>query len=207
MDMPVQTEKREAATARRRAPVTELLRAWSAGDRAAGASAVELLYGELRRIAVACFRSERRDHTLQATAVLHEAYLRLERDAGVEWRDRNHFLSVAARLMRRVLVDHSREWGAAKRGGGRVRVALEAERLALPARPPDLIELDQALADLERVDARMAALVELRFFGGLTLEEAAGVLEVSPATTVREWRRARTWLFCRLSGAEGVDGP
>jgi RNA polymerase sigma factor (TIGR02999 family) len=205
--MPHATHTPESEAELRQGAVTELLRAWSAGDRGAGASAVELLYGELRRIAAACFRGERRDHTLQATAVLHEAYLRLERDGRVEWRDRNHFLSVAARLMRRVLVDHSREWGAAKRGAGRVRAGIDAGQLALPSRPPDLVALDDALADLERVDARMAALVELRYFGGLTLDEAADVLGVSVPTVVREWRRARAWLYCRLSGAGEGDGP
>lgn len=205
--MPRSTDTPEPEAGVHPRAVTELLRAWSAGDRSAGASAVAHLYGELRRIAAACFRRERSDHTLQATAVVHEAYLRLERDGRVEWRDRNHFLSVAARLMRRVLVDHSREWGAAKRGGSRGRARIEVSHLALPSRPPDLVALDDALADLERVDARMAALVELRYFGGLTLDEAAGVLGVSVPTVVREWRRARSWLYYRLSGVGESDGP
>lgn len=180
------------------ATTTDLLQAWNAGDRDAAAAVLSRVYDELRRIAAGYFRRERRDHTLQATAIVHEAYLRLVQDSGIEWQSRTHFVGTAAHLMRRILVDHARRRGTAKRGGAARRVTLvEAEALEM-SRPPDLVEIDDALSDLTRIDERKASIVELRFFGGLTIDETAEHLQISPKTVVREWRRAKAWLFGRL---------
>lgn len=190
----------KAPPAERAAEVTELLRRWSAGDEAAADQAVDLLYHDLHRVAAGCFRHERPGHTLQATALVHEAWLRLGDASGIEWRDRNHFLSVAARVMRRVLVDRARQRQAAKRDGGRP-VPLP-ETLASPGATPDsdVLAVDEALGRLEQFDPEGARLVELRFFAGTTLEEAADVLDVSRRTAVRIWRRARAWLYRELAG-------
>ncbi len=182
--------------------ITQLLEAWNAGDPAAPDQLLPLVYDELRAIARSYFRRERRGHTLQATAIVHEAYVRLIEDSGIEWRNRAHFVGLAARLMRRVLVDHARHRGAAKRGGKAHKVTLvEADALAL-GRPPDVIALDDALVALAQVDGLKASIVELRFFGGLTVAETATYLEVAPATVVRHWDRARAWLYRQLSEPE-----
>ncbi len=183
--------------------VTELLEAWNAGDPAARERLLPLLYDELRGIARSYLRRERRGHTLQATAVVHEAYVRLVEDSGIAWRNRAHFVGLAARVMRRVLVDYARHRGAAKRHGAARQVTLvEAHALAL-GRPPDLIDLDRALTELEELDPLKASIVELRFFGGLTFDETAGHLGVARATVQRHWERARAWLYRRLS--DGSD--
>ncbi len=179
------------------ATITDLLQAWSAGDRDAAAAALPRFYGELRRIAGGYFRQERPGHTLQATAIVHEAYLRLAADSGIEWQSRGHFVGTVANLMRRILVDHARRRGAVKRGGEARRVTL-AEAEALATRPLDLVELDDALTDLAKIDAQKARIVELKFFGGLTIEETAEHLGIAPKTVVREWRRAKAWLLGRL---------
>lgn len=182
----------------RPAEVTELLHRWSAGDPAAADRAIDLLYHDLHRVAAGCFRHERPGHTLQATALVHEAWLRLADASGIEWRDRNHFLSVAARVMRRVLVDRARQRQAAKRDGGHA-VPLPESLPSPGAGPdPDVLAVDEALGRLERFDPDGARLVELRFFAGTTLEEAAEVLDVSRRTAVRIWRRARAWLYREL---------
>jgi RNA polymerase sigma factor (TIGR02999 family) len=177
-------------------PVTALLRAWSSGDVAARDELLPLIYQELRRRAAAQLRHERRGHTLQPTALVHEAYLRLV-DQDVAWKSRAHFFSLASEMMRRVLVDHARGRKADKRAGG-TRVELDEAVAISEERDVDLVRLDQALVELSALDPRHGRIVELRFFGGLTLEETAEVLDISPATVKREWNLARTWLYGRL---------
>lgn len=184
--------------------ITLLLERWSSGDPAAAEQVLPLVYEELRRIAARQLRRERESHTLQATAIVHEAYLRLNGQAGLEWPSRAHFFAFAAHLIRRILVDHARTRNRAKRGGGKDHLSLtEAADLAL-SRSPDLEALDEALASLEKVDVRKAAVVELKFFGGLSLEEIAGQLGISPETVSREWRRAKAWLHSALRSGEEI---
>lgn len=185
-----------------RQPLTELLRLWSDGDPRMADRVVPILYEELKRIAARELQNERPEHTLQVTALVHEAYLRLRQVHGVTWDDRNQFLGFASHLIRRILVEHARKKAALKRGGGGQRVTLsEAEQLGM-RRPPDLVVLDDALSALAELDLRKAAVVELRFFAGLTVEETAAVLALSPETVGREWRRAKAWLYQALSGHE-----
>ena len=158
-----------------------------------------LLYSELRRLASYYMQQERGNHTLQATALVHEAYLRLIDQHGVQWKNRNQFLGVAATVMRRVLLDYSRGYQAAKRGGNVERVFLQEAAIASKSRPADIVALDEALTKLSEVDPQQAHLVELRFFGGLSIEEAAGVLAVSPATVKRNWNVAKAWLARELA--------
>lgn len=185
------------------AEITHLLRRWGAGDRQAAAEVLPLLYGELRRIAAHHARNERAGHTLQATAIVHEAYFRLIELRGIAWQDRGHFLGAAAGVMRRMLVDYARERNCAKRGGGKRPLTLaEAEELS-GGKPPDLVALDDALRALEEVDPRMVAIVELRFFAGLSIVEVATYLDISPSTVTRRWRRAKAWLFEELCADGG----
>jgi RNA polymerase sigma-70 factor, ECF subfamily len=178
--------------------VTELLQQWSNGDDAAREKLVPLVYDELRRMARNVL-SDRRDQTLQSTALVHEAYLRLVGHTSVHWDNRVHFFAVAAQLMRRILIDHVRKERAQKRGGESVTLVLD-EAIALPAkREVDLVALDDALTELAALDERQCRLVELRFFGGLTIEETAQALEISPATVKREWATARLWLLREMS--------
>ena len=177
-------------------PVTALLRAWSRGDVAARDELLPLIYDELRRRASAHLRHERRGHTLQPTALVHEAYLRLV-DQNVAWKNRMHFFSLASEMMRRILVDHARARKADKRAGG-TRIELDEAVSILEERDIDLVLLDRALAELTDLDPRQGRIVELRFFGGLTLEETAEVLGISTATVKREWNLARVWLYGRL---------
>ncbi len=180
------------------APITDLLRSWSHGDPEAGEAVMPLVYRELHQIATAYARRERRGHTPQATAIVHEAYLRLVEQSGVEWQSRTHFIGTVAHMMRQILVDHARHRGATKRGGRARQVTLaEAEALALE-RAPDLLRLDEALDDLAKLDARKAAIVELKFFGGLTTSEIADYLDISVNTVARHWRRAKAWLYVQL---------
>ncbi|HEY2796419.1 MAG TPA: sigma-70 family RNA polymerase sigma factor [Thermoanaerobaculia bacterium] len=172
--------------------VTALLRDWSGGDRAALERLMPLVYQELRRLAASYLRVERPDHTLQPTALVHEAYLRMVDQRGVNWQNRAHFFGIAAQMMRRILVDHARRRQAAKRDAAALRLQTTGEEAA--GRDPELLALDQALCGLESLDARQARIVELRFFGGLTVEETAEVAGISPATVKREWRTARAWL-------------
>ena len=157
-----------------------------------------LVYEELRRQAARQLRRERADHTLRPTALVHEAYLRLLGQDRAQWQNRAQFYAVAARIMRRVLVDHARQRAAHKRAGSWCRVSLVEGLAALPAMDVDVLALDRALEELARLDPQRARVVELRFFGGLTLDEAAEALGVSPATVTRSWRMARAWLFRRL---------
>ena len=174
--------------------VTALLGEWSRGNRSALNQLLPLVYAELRRIADRQFRIERADHTLQPTALVHEVYLRLVDQRQVDWQNRAHFFGVAAQVMRRILVDHARRHGASKRGEGVRCVSIdEAKEAAAPDEIP-VLALDHALDRLEKVDSELAKIVELRAFGGLTIEEAAHVLSVSPSTAKRDWRTAKAWL-------------
>lgn len=178
--------------------ITALLAGWRAGDSDAANQLMELVYGELNRIAASEMRRERGEHTLQTTAVVHEAYLRLCGD--VAWNDRAHFFAVAAQTLRRVLVDHARRVRSEKRGGGAAKLPLwESDASALPV-DERLIAVDEALNRLVSLDPRAAKVVELRFFGGLSETETAQALEMSTATVKRDWEFAKTWLTSQLSG-------
>ena len=180
--------------------VTTLLHAWSAGDRSARDQLVPLVYDELRRRAAAHLRRERRNHTLQPTALVHEAYLRLIDQRQVNWKNRAQFVGLAAVMMRRILVNHARDRGAGKRGGDMQKVPLsEADEPGAP-QDVDVIVLHEALDQLGAIDPRKSRIVELKFFGGLTVEETAEVLKIAPITVMREWQKARAWLYCELSG-------
>lgn len=182
--------------------VTELLLQWSQGNPAARETLIPLVYDELRRLARQCLASQRPDHTLQSTALVHEAYVRLVKHSSVHWENRVHFFAVAAQLMRRILVDHARKRLAAKRGGNRLTLTLD-DAIALPKkRELDLVALDDALNELAELDQRQSHIVELRFFGGLSIEDASHQLGISPATVKREWATARTWLYQQMSQGE-----
>jgi RNA polymerase sigma-70 factor (ECF subfamily) len=190
----------------RETAITQLLQQWSTGDREAAEQVLPLVYEELRRIAAHQLRQERSEHTLQATAIVHEAYLRLSGEESLRWPSRTHFYAFAAHLIRRILVDHARTRNRSKRGGDLQRVTVaEIENLGdlSSGQSPDIEALDDALTALETVDPRKAAVVELRFFGGLSIEETADQLGVSAETVGREWRRAKAWLFKELRPPEG----
>jgi RNA polymerase sigma factor (TIGR02999 family) len=182
--------------------LTTLLRAWRGGDRDAGERLFPVVHAELRRVAARQLRRERRGHTLQPTALAHEAYLRLAGAEGLDCGSRGHFFALAARVMRQVLVDHARRRRAAKRGGFRVGLS-DVELPAAGARDVDVLDVEQALAELARLDAEQARVVELRYFGGLTAEETAEVMGVSVRTIKREWQTARAWLQRRLRTESG----
>jgi RNA polymerase sigma-70 factor (ECF subfamily) len=179
---------------------TQLLLAWSAGDREALDQMLPLVYDELHRLAVHYLSRERPDHTLQPTALVNEAYLRLVNQRDVDWRNRAQFLGVAAGMMRRILVNHARDRVAAKRGGEREQVSLSLVEVPSGGPDIDLIALEDALARFAALDERKAKVVELRFFGGLTMDEVSEVLEISRATAEREWAFARAWLYDAIEG-------
>ncbi|MGH7539746.1 MAG: sigma-70 family RNA polymerase sigma factor [Gemmatimonadota bacterium] len=179
--------------------VTRLLDAWTKGDADAKERVFPILYEELKRLARAQLWGERADHTLDTTAVVHEAYLRLARLEEIEWRDRSHFFAAAAGAMRRVLIDYATMRNAAKRGGGRQPIPLDHAPPIGVEQARELLALDEALERLERLDARKARVVECRFFAGLTVEETAEALDVSPVTVRRDWTTARAWLNRELS--------
>ena len=181
--------------------ITELLVAWSEGDERALEALTPLVYDELRRLARSYMRQERPGHTLQSTALVHEAFLRLV-DQRVRWNSRAQFFGIAAQMMRRILVDHAKAQSAAKRGAGAFRIELDEGLAAFPQRDVDLLALDEALKRLTKVDPQRSRIVELRFFGGLSNEESAEVLGISPATIQRQWSGARAWLFHELSTSE-----
>jgi len=178
--------------------VTELLQAWSDGDEGARDRLIPLIYQELRRCAAAHLRRERRDHTLQPTALVHEAYLRLV-DQRAVWRSRAHFFGIASEMMRRILVDHARTRRRDKRSGRWTRVTLDEAARVKPPADIDILDLDAALKQLSIFDPRKSQIAELRFFGGLSLEQAGEVLGISLATAERHWQAARAWLFTTLS--------
>ena len=180
--------------------VTGLLLAWSQGDDTAAAPLMDAVYDELRRLARGFVRRERRQHALQGTVLVHDVYLKLVDQRRVQWQNRTHFFAVAAHAMRRALVDEARAHGAAKRGAA-VTVSLDSVDDPRGAASPDILALHLALEKLQAIDPRQARLVELRYFGGLTVEEAAEVLAVAPITVKRDWVLARTWLFRELGGS------
>jgi RNA polymerase sigma factor (TIGR02999 family) len=180
--------------------LTLLLNRMQRGDRAAGEEAAARIYGELHRIASREMRHERPGHTLQATALVNEAYLRLAAAGSLEIQSRGHFYAVASQQMRRILVDHARSAGAQRRGGGAVQMDLDAVQLGAEGRNVDLLSLDESLAELEKIEPRAAKVVELRYFGGHTDKEVVEALGVSLATVRRDWEFARSWLFRRMQG-------
>ena len=190
----------QSVTVSNPAQITGLLRAWSDGDKDAFEALIPLVEAELRRLARVYMARERQDHTLQATALVNEAFVRLIGAQDVRWQDRAHFLGMAARLMRRVLVDHARTRGFQKRGGRDRRVSLDDAMLMSPAPDVDVLALDRALEALGTVDPRKSRVVEMRYFGGMTVEETADTLHVSTDTVKRDWRLAKMWLLRELEG-------
>jgi RNA polymerase sigma-70 factor, ECF subfamily len=187
------------------AEITRLLKAWRGGDEGAFDRLAPLVYGELRKIAHGYMRGERDEATLQATALVNEAYLRLMDAGNVDWEDRAHFFAVSAQTMRRILVDAARSRMRAKRGGQAARVNLDEVADLSAGRSEEVVAVDDALTALAKLDGRKAKVIELRFFGGLSVEETAVVLKVSPQTVMRDWRLARSWLLRELSrGASPV---
>ena len=184
--------------------VTSLLRAWSDGDANALDGLVPVVEAELRRLARIYMSHERKDHTLQPTAVVNEVFLRLIDANGIRWNDRAHFFGICARLMRRVLVDHARSRGYQKRGGGAQRVTLDERVLAAPPMDVDLLALDVALEQLEAIDERKCRVIEMRFFGGLSVEETATALNVSTDTVKRDWRIAKLWLLDAIEKGQAL---
>jgi len=183
--------------------VTELLVRWRSGDREALDSLLPLVYDELRRIAFRSLQNERPGHTLQSTALVNEAYVRMVAQNLPEWQNRAHFFAVAAQLMRQILVDHARTRRASKRGGDASRVSLDEARGHAVVTDVDVVALDDALKELAQMDPQQSRVVELKFFAGLSNEEAAEVLKVSPSTVKRDWASARAWLFRELDRSSG----
>jgi RNA polymerase sigma factor (TIGR02999 family) len=179
--------------------VTQLLVDWGNGDNRALEKLTPLVYQELKRLAARYLRRERSDHTLQSTALVHEAWLRLIDQRQVHWQNRAQFFGVAAEMIRRILIDHARGRQAAKRGDGAIKLSLDEALFTPDRRDLDLVALDDALQDLARLDPQQSRLVELRYFAGLSIEESAEVLGVSPATVKREWAAAKAWLYRELS--------
>jgi RNA polymerase sigma-70 factor (ECF subfamily) len=179
--------------------VTQLLVQWSKGDSQALDALIPLVYSELRRLARHYLQQEKQGHTLSSTALVHEAYMRLVKQKDVTWQSRAHFFGVASQMMRRILVDHARRRGYAKRGGGALTLALDAAVTTSQQREIDLVALDDALVGLAKLDERQSRMVELRFFGGLSIEETSEVLGVSTPTVKRDWASARAWLFREIS--------
>jgi RNA polymerase sigma factor (TIGR02999 family) len=179
--------------------LTQLLHAWRQGNQVARNQLMSLVYDELRRLAGNYLRRERVGHSLQPTALVHEAYLQLIDQSQVSWESRAHFFGATARLMRRILVDHARAHNAEKRGGGEERLELN-EAIGVPEQKDiNLLALDDALSELARLDPQQSQIVELRYFGGLSIEETATVLNISPATVKREWSLAKVWLYRQIS--------
>jgi RNA polymerase sigma-70 factor, ECF subfamily len=194
----------KAAQALDNGEVSSLLRAWSDGDRAALDRLTPIVYDELRRLARRYMRGERPGHSLQTTALVNEAYMRLIDYKRMQWQNRAHFFAVSSQLMRRILVDHARRHNL-KRGGGVQHVSLEETAVLGGDRAADLVALDDAMDALARIDHRKVQVVEMRFFGGLSVEETAEVLRISPVTVMRDWNTAKAWLYRELTG-EATDG-
>lgn len=185
--------------------ITRLLAAWSEGNEDALDRLMPVVYPELRRIAR--LHLARRDQTLESAALVNEAFLRLMRARGIQCENRVHFFALCAQIIRRILVDHARKWRYAKRGGDAVWVSLEERLLGTRAQGVEVLALDEALASLAKVDPRKGRIVELRFFGGLSVEETAQVLSVSRETVLRDWRMAKAWLFRELNGSQTPVAP
>jgi RNA polymerase sigma factor (TIGR02999 family) len=186
------------------ANITRLLQAAASGERRDLDALMVAIYDDLRRLAVRHMGGERRDHTLQPTALVHEAYVRLVGQRSTDWKDRLHFFAVASRVIRRLLIDHARERQALKRGGAGTRIPLGDHDPAAPVRDTDLLALDEALGELAAIDEQQARIVELRFFGGCTVDEIAELLKVGRRTVDRDWQAAKAWLFCWLSDSAAV---
>jgi RNA polymerase sigma factor (TIGR02999 family) len=185
--------------------ITQLLMKWSQGDKSALDQLVPLVYPELRRLAKRHMNRENPGHTLQTSALINEAYLKLVDQQNVEWQNRAHFFAVAAQLMRHILVDHARTRNYAKRGGGAPKVPLDEAAALTEQRAAELIALDDALRDLATLDERRSQIIELRFFGGLSLDETAEVINISPSTVQREWRAAKAWLHHTMTNRGEPD--
>jgi RNA polymerase sigma factor (TIGR02999 family) len=185
--------------------ISLLLEAWSRGDPSAFERLVPLVYGELHRLAHRYMAREHAGRTLQTTALVNEAYLRLVDANQIQWQNRAHFFAISAQLMRRILVDFARSRGYQKRGGNLHKVSFDEAMTVTPETDPDLIELDDALSTLAAIDSRKAKVVELRFFGGLSVDETAEVLKVSPDTVMRDWRLAKVWLVRELKHGAGDE--
>jgi RNA polymerase sigma-70 factor, ECF subfamily len=183
--------------------VTSLLKRLADGSQEAASELIPVIYQELRRLAAGHLRHERPDHTLQPTALVHEAYIKLVAQRNADWQSRTHFFAVASKLMRRILVDYARRHLRAKRGGRQAKLSLDEVVLLSPDRPGKMLALEESLTRLERLDARQGRIVELRYFGGLTVEEAAQVLGVSPTTVRREWTSAKAFLYGELKQRHG----
>jgi RNA polymerase sigma factor (TIGR02999 family) len=178
--------------------ITRLLFDWSQGDKAALDKLTPLVYAELRQIARRQMSRERADHTLQATALVNEAYLKIAGQGNSHWQSRTHFFAVCAQVMRHILIDHARTHARDKRGGGAVHVSLDEAAVSVEEQAAEFIALDEALCALEAIDPQKGRIIELRYYGGLSTEEVADVLKISPATVGREWRRAKAWLYREL---------
>lgn len=185
--------------------ITQLLLKWGKGDSAALDELVPIVYPELRRIARRYMGRENSQHTLQTSALINEAYLRLVDSTAVEWQDRAHFFAVAAQVMRHILIDHARRYRSGKRGGGATRITLDDAVISIEERADEFVALDAALEGLAKVDPRKSKIVELRFFGGLTVEETAEVMKLSAITVKREWRSAKAWLRREIGGDSGAS--
>jgi RNA polymerase sigma factor (TIGR02999 family) len=193
--------RRGATEAASRHDVTGWLRAWSSGDEAALTKLIPVVYAELHQRARRFIGRERAGHSLQPTALIHEVYLRFVGPSPVDWRDRSHFYALSSRLMRQILVDHARSRGRRKRGGAALPLEFD-ETVMAPQEAPDLVRLDDALHALAETDERKSRVIELRFFGGLSVEEAASVLGVSPQTVLRDWKLAKAWLQREMRRAD-----
>jgi len=196
-------ERRLRAMDISREDVTVLLAEVAKGNENAASRLIPLVYAELRRLAGWYMRRERSDHTLQPTALVHEAYLKLVEQRSVDWQSRAHFFGIAAQVMRRILVDHARGHLRKKRGGGQLAVPIEEALVFTPEQSLELVKLDQALEQLTKLDARQGKIVELRFFGGLTVEQTADLLGISPKTVKRDWSVAKAWLHGELKASHG----
>jgi RNA polymerase sigma-70 factor, ECF subfamily len=185
--------------------VTSLLKRLADGNQEAAGELIPIVYRELHRLAVSHLRRERRDHTLQPTALVHEAYIRLVVQRKADWQGRAHFFAVASNLMRRILVDYARRQLRAKRGGRQTKLSLDGVVLLSPECPDIMLALDECLTRLEKLDARQSRIVELRYFGGLTVDEAAATLGVSPTTVRREWTSAKAYLYGELKQRDGTN--
>ena len=179
--------------------ITQLLAEWSEGSQAALDKLYPLVYQELRRLAHSYLKRERKGHTLQTTALINEAYLRLVDQKHVRWANRSHFFGISAQIMRRILIDHARRYDYSKRGGGALKISLDEAAIVAKERGRALLRLDEALNSLAKIDPRRSRVVELRYFGGLNNEEISGVLKISENTVTRDWNMARAWLYQELS--------